>query len=123
VTYVGVVKDHGWMAAFYACARCLDRLHRTVDHVRAYGQGRRCWLWCGGWSPAVPATQVLPVGQVEIMADPLQPPVATADIYSCTDCIRLISNELQRLAHLRDGYAASAPTAQEYSPGGRPSPI
>ena len=117
VTYVGVVKDHGWTAAFFACARCLDRLHRTVDHVRAYGQSGRCWLWCGGHSSAASGAEVIAIGTVEVTAGLGLPRRAKADIYSCTDCIRLISTELQRLAYLRDG-CTSPDSSEEYSPGG-----
>ncbi|WP_433549194.1 hypothetical protein ACQPZG_32130 [Streptomyces sp. CA-294286] len=117
VTYVGVVKDHGWAASLYACARCLERLHRTVDYVRLYGPSSRCWLWCGGQEASAPG-RLVAVGSVEITAGPRGLPTATAAIYSCTGCIRLISTELQRLTHRRDGCRNPLPSAQEYSPGG-----
>ncbi|MFF0740490.1 hypothetical protein ACFYVL_08810 [Streptomyces sp. NPDC004111] len=120
VQYVGVVKDHGWMASLYVCAPCLERVHRTAAHVETYGQQGRCWLWCGGHP--VPGSPAVSVGRVEIAAGPRDPPHASADLYACTGCIRLISLELQRLAHLRDG-CPPASGAQEYSPGGHLAPV
>ncbi|MFI5804490.1 hypothetical protein [Streptomyces sp. NPDC051561] len=139
--HAGTVKDHGWAAPVYVCDGCLDRLHRTVRYVAAHGQSGRCWLWCGGRSLS-PADGLVAIGTVEIVGDPLLPPVATADLIACTPCIRLIGMELQRLAQRRDGgspsasaldatkrqrptprrggytSAASALAAQEFSPGG-----